>query len=167
LSDAPNPFLLPLVAILRERGVRVLSGCSLNEMVDQIRGGRIVMRELKLVAPVFAYHRTYEDRRMVVGIEHELEAWRPKLLHRGINLLSVSTDGLISNAAAIADKICEHIYRISPENLLEMVASGMPLLAVEAFTGISRHEIPGIVSRFYGRSIQELREEAADAAKQR
>jgi len=97
---------------------------------------------------------------MVIGINAALEPWRDRLYWRGINLLCVSADGLTSNPDGIADKVCEHIFRVSVENLHEMIAAGMPLAAVSAFTGIDSGEIARMVPRFFGKSITELREEA-------
>lgn len=155
----PNPILLPLAGILRQRGVRVILDCRLDrDVVDQIRsGGR--MRELSITAPVFAFHRLHADRRMVIGIEQSLQSWRERLRSRGINLLSVSEDGLLANASGIADQICAHLYRVSVEDLKEMVQAGMPKAAIRAFTGIKESELTRMVPRFYGRTFQELREQ--------
>ena len=114
------------------------------------------------MAPLLAWHRIHEERRMVVGIGDSLEAWRPKLSHRGINLISVSEDGLLSNTEGIADKICNHIYRISSEDLRDMIYGGMPLGAIEAFTGIPAAEVSRIVPRYYGKTVREMREDALD-----
>jgi len=143
--------------------VRVMLSCRLDrEVCDCIRAGNPQMRELSVTAPLLATHRIHQERRMVVSIGDSLESWRVKLCRRGINLISVSPDGLLSNTEGIADKICNHIYRVSSEDLREMIYYGMPLVAISAFTGIDPDEIQRIVPRYYGKTLRELREEAMD-----
>lgn len=99
------------------------------------------------------------ERRMVVGLEHSLDGWRERIRRRGINMISVSADGLVSNPEGIADQVCRHIYRVDPEDLLEMIQGNMPLTAIAAFTGIEADELSSIISKFYGKTISELRAE--------
>ena len=120
------------------------------------------MRELNVTVPLLAAHRIHEERRIALSIGTALESWRPKLYRRGINLLSVSQEGLISNVFGIADRICQHIYRTSLDDLRDMVEAGMPLVAIEAFTGIRQDELSRVIPKFYGKSIRELREEAQE-----
>jgi hypothetical protein len=163
LNGNANPVLIPLRGLLLRRGVRVQLTCHLDrDIQDCIRPGKPIMRELHITAPLLASHRLHEERRIVVGIGDTLEGWRSKLLRRGINLLSVSADGLIANTEGIADKICNHIYRVSCEDLRDMISSGMPLIAISAFTGMAETEISRIVPRFYGKTIREMREDAMD-----
>lgn len=146
----PSPLLLPLAGLLRTRGAKIVLNCELNSFLAK--------KELCITVPLLAQHRSHLERRIVVGIGNSLESWREKLRWRGINLLSVSAEGLAANADGIADKVCAHIFRVSVEDLREYIQVGMPLVAITAFTGIEPREIARMVPRFYGMTVQELRE---------
>ena len=117
------------------------------------------MKELRVTAPLLAEHRLDPRRRMAIGLNWSLDTWRKPLNRRGINVLSVSEDGLISNTQGIADTICEYIYRVKQEDLLEMIQAGMPVAAIAAFTGVPPNEIRRITPCFFGKTVLELREE--------
>jgi hypothetical protein len=155
-----SPLLFPLVGLLKTRGAKITLSCQLEKQVAYISRSRTArMKELSITVPLLASHRIHLDRRIVVGIGSGLEAWRDKMRYRGIELLSVSPDGLSANADGIADKVCAHIFRVSVEDLREMIQSGMPLPAISAFTGLPSREISQMAPRFYGMTVQELREQ--------
>ena len=159
----PSPLLFPLIGLLKSRGVKIMLSCQLDKQSGYTSASRTVrMKELNITVPLLASHRIHLDRRMVVGVGSGLEAWRDKLRYRGIDLLSVSPDGLSANADGIADKVCAHIFRVSVDDLREMIQSGMPLPAISAFTGLQSREITLMAPRFYGMSIQELREQGSN-----
>lgn len=157
---SPNPILVPLAGILKARGIKLLYDCELNRMGDSTRPEHPPMKELTVTVPLLAIHRIDGARRMAVGIGDSLMAWRERLRIRGINLLLASRDGLLSNAAGLADEVCQHIYRVSIEDLREYAAAGMPPQAIHAFTGIPVDEIPGMIRKFYGKTMAELQDDA-------
>ena len=118
------------------------------------------MKELRITVPLFAEHRTDYVRRIALGIGPALEPWRDRLRYRGINLLSVSNDGLLSNPDGLADQVCAHIYRVTPDDLLDYAKSGMPARAIAAFTGIPAGQVETLILRWFGRTLAELKEEA-------
>lgn len=148
-TNGHNPFLLPLAGILRNRGIRITFSCDMSQL----------HKELSITAPLLCQHKIDARRRMVVGIGNALLEWKERLRYRGIKLLMVSTEGLVESCTMIADRVCEHIYRVDVEDLREMITAGLPLHAVSAFTGLETRQIAQMVPRFYGKTVAELRDE--------
>ncbi len=148
-KNDPDPRYFLLAACLRQRGFHAIY----NARLDRDISGQRRYKELKVVAPLLACHHIH-PRRLAVCIGTGLECWRERMDARGIDLLSVSADGVLSNARGIADIVSHRLYRLHPDDLREMLDKKMSLSAISKVTGMSSSAVWDKI-RFYFRQSPE------------
>ncbi len=146
-----DPRYYLLAALLKARGLKVSYNVRLNSKWNL----NTPFKELNLTVPMIVSHAN-KPRRLVIAMGHSLGVWRERLRVRGIDLLLVSADGLVSNTDNIASMVCTRIYRLDPEDLKMMLAANMSLSAISKVTSLSETEVYDKIRFYFRVPIEEV-----------
>lgn len=122
-----DPRYLVLAALLRRQGIDVVFNAELRN--------RLYRRELRMTAPLLATHPIHKERIVVISTNHT--EWKERLRYRGIELMTVTQEELVTYPNRVAEQVCKSLYKVGAGEVQDMLVSGQTPAQITAMLDLS------------------------------